>query len=54
MDEEEKVTLKDVDKRLTNVERVLLSIQAQLTPRWLRIGAWGAFAGAMLKELLFK
>jgi hypothetical protein len=45
---------KQLDERLTNIERVVLSIQAQMTPKWLRMGAWGALLGAALKEFLSK
>lgn len=45
---------RELNDRLTNIERVVLSIQAQMTPKWLRMGAWGAFLGAALKELLSK
>lgn len=41
-------------KRLSNLEQAVLAIQAHMTPRWLRWGAWGAFLGACLKELLSK
>ena len=45
---------KQLDERLTNIERVVLSIQAQMTPKWLRMGAWGTLIGAALKEILSK
>lgn len=41
-----------VEKRLANVEQVLLHIQATMTPRWLRFTGWGAFVGACLKVVL--
>lgn len=44
----------EVRDRLTNLEKAVLAIQAHMTPKWLRISAWGAFAGAMLKELFSK
>jgi hypothetical protein len=47
-------TNQKLDERLTNIERVVLSIQAQMTPKWLRMGAWGALLGAALKEFLSK
>lgn len=47
-------TNKELNERLTNIERVVLAIQAQMTPRWLRMGAWGALIGAALKEFFSK
>lgn len=49
-----KFSLEEINARLTNVERLLIRIQAEMTPKWLRMSAWGALIGAALKELLFK
>jgi hypothetical protein len=46
--------IKELNERMSNVERVVLAIQAQMTPKWLRMGAWGALLGAALKEFLSK
>lgn len=45
-------TLVAVERRLQNVEQVLIHIQATLTPKWLRYTGWGAFVGACLKVVL--
>lgn len=44
-------TMQDLDRRLSNVERLLLEIQARMLPRWARATALGAFLGACLKVL---
>ncbi len=41
-------TLDSLDKRLQHVEQMLLRLDAQLTPRWLRVSGWGAFLGSAL------
>jgi len=51
-DDVPKVTLESLDQRLENVERVLLAMQAQMTPKWLRIGGWATFLGVVLGTAL--
>lgn len=41
-------SLADLDQRLSNVEQILLSMQAQATPKWLRTGGWVTIAGSVL------
>ncbi len=43
-----KVTLHSLDQRLGNVERILLSMQAQQTPKWVKLGGWTSVVGAAL------
>jgi len=43
-----KVTLASLDQRLSNLERILLSMQAQQTPKWVRMGGWTSIVGAAL------
>lgn len=54
----ERVTLSSLDQRLSNVERLLLQIQANQTPRWLKVGSWttivGSILGVAVKVLLEK
>lgn len=45
-------SLASIDHRLTNIERVVLALQAQMTPKWVRMTAWGAFVGACVKAML--
>jgi hypothetical protein len=45
-------SLVDIDKRLSNVEQILLSLHAQMIPKWARYTSWGMFAGACIKVLL--
>lgn len=49
-------SLVDIDQRLANVEQVLLHIQAQMLPKYLRVGGWvtivGSVVGAALKVVL--
>jgi hypothetical protein len=41
-------SLVDIDQRLTNVERILLNIQAQMLPKYLRVGGWVSIVGSVL------
>lgn len=43
-----KVTLQSLDSRLSNVERILLQIQATQTPRWLKTGGWATIVGSVI------
>lgn len=43
-----KATMEQLDQRLSNVERILLALQAQQTPKWLRVGGWTTIAGSIL------
>lgn len=51
-----RTTLEGLDERLSNVERILIRMEAQGTPKWLKVGGWttmvGAVLGAALKVLL--
>lgn len=42
------VTMEQLDVRLTNVERLLIDIQASQAPKWLRMGGWTSIIGAVL------
>lgn len=46
-------SLHTIDQRLTNIERVVLGLQAMMTPKWVRYAGWGTFAGACLRVLVF-
>lgn len=39
-----------LDRRLTNIERVVIQIQAAQSPKWLRVTALGVFVGAVVKK----
>jgi hypothetical protein len=41
-------SLVDIDQRLTNVERILLDMQAAIIPKKLRIGGWVTIMGSVL------
>ncbi len=43
-----KVTLSSLDDRLGNVERILLAMHAQQTPKWVKLGGWTSVVGAAL------
>lgn len=43
-----RITLASLDQRLSNVERILLQIQATQTPRWLKVGSWTTIVGSVL------
>ena len=44
--------LSELDQRLDNVERLLLAMQAQMTPKWLRATGWGTVIGTVLATAL--
>ncbi len=44
--------LTELDQRLDNVERLLLAMQAQMTPKWLRATGWGTVIGTVLASAL--
>lgn len=39
-------------ERLSNLEKVVMAIQAQMTPKWLRVTTWAGILAAALKEFL--
>lgn len=41
-------SLYDIDRRLTNVERILLDMQATIIPKKLRITGWLTIMGSVL------
>lgn len=43
-----KITLSSLDERLSNVERILLRMEASSTPKWLRTGGWVTIVGSVL------
>lgn len=43
-----RVTLESLDERVGNIERLLLAMHAQQTPKWLRTGGWTAVVGSVL------
>jgi hypothetical protein len=43
-----KVTLASLDDRISNVERILLAMHAQQTPKWVKLGGWTSVVGAAL------
>jgi len=51
-----KVTLESLDERVENIERLLVSLAAHQTPKWLKAGGWvtiaGSFLGVALKTWL--
>lgn len=46
------VTMGQLDARLTNVERILLEIQAQQPPKWLRTSGWTSLIGGALVAIV--
>jgi hypothetical protein len=40
--------LVDIDQRLQNVEQLLLHLQAQMLPKYLRVGGWVSIVGSVL------
>lgn len=45
-------SLASIDLRLTNIERVVLGLQAMMTPKWVRYAGWGTFVGACLRVVI--
>lgn len=45
-------TLRELAARMANVEKVVLQLQAMMTPKWVRYAGWGTLIGACIKELL--
>lgn len=43
-----RVTLDSLDERVSNVERLLISLHAQMTPKWVRTTGWTAIVGSVL------
>jgi len=43
-----KVTLMSLNDRLSNVERILLQIQSNQTPKWVKAGGWTTIVGSVL------
>lgn len=43
-----RVTLESLDDRVSNIERLLLAMQAQQTPKWLKVGGWTTIVGSVL------
>lgn len=52
MTPEKPPTLQDLDRRLSNVEQLLIELHARMLPKWARATALGAFLGACLKVLV--
>lgn len=42
----------ELNTRMSNVERVVLGLQATMTPKWVRYAGWGTFVGACIKVLV--
>jgi hypothetical protein len=41
-------SLVDIDQRLQNVEQLLLALQAQMLPKYLRVGGWVSIVGSIV------
>jgi hypothetical protein len=43
-----RVTLESLDERVDNIERILMNMQDEQTPKWLRAGGWATIVGSIL------
>jgi hypothetical protein len=43
-----KVTLETLDERVSNIERLLVQMHGEMTPKWVRVGGWATIVGSVL------